>query len=67
MGCEWIVILKRDGVEVGNHQFHADTEQEAVEKAELFIKKEHAERQSEFPFTKEYPANAVLFREFRKW
>lgn len=67
MDCEWIVILKRGGQEIRRSEFHAAEEKEAIERVEFILKKELQERQREFPFTQEYPANAVLYRGFREW
>jgi hypothetical protein len=61
-----ILVLTRDGAE-SNHQFNALTSKEAEKKAEKLIHKEWEERQRAFPHTREFPSNAILFREVRAW
>lgn len=67
MDCEWVAFLVRDGEEIKHHRFHAPTPEEALSKSEEFAKTEWRERQQEFPFTPELPADVILFRCFREW
>lgn len=64
---EWMVFLVKDGEEIKHHRFHALTPEEALTKSEEFAKAEWEERQREFPFTPEFPADVVLFQLFHKW
>jgi hypothetical protein len=67
MDCEWIAILKRAGREIKRSEFHEADESGAIKRVEMMLKIELKERQKEFPFTEEHPANAILYRGFREW
>lgn len=61
-----ILILSRGGQET-LHRFDEPAYPEAHAKSEVLIRKEWTERQANFPFTKELPAEATLFCESFTW
>jgi len=63
---KWILVLNRDGQET-THRFDEPAYPEAKAKSEDLIRKEWQERQREFPFTEEFPAEATLFCESFTW
>lgn len=62
-----ILTLSRNGQETLHRFDDVKTLEEAGTKSEAIIQKEWRERQAEFPFTEELPADATLFCESHTW